>query len=65
MAQVNSSPGQNQTFGNAAVAAQISTQSNPSPGALGPTQIATSVTVPYGQVEPGKVPDATINKIRS
>ena len=65
MAQVNSTPGQNQTFGNAAVTAQISTQSNPSPGVLGATQIATSVTVPYGQVEPGKVPDATINKVRS
>jgi len=53
MAQVTSTPGQNQTFANTAVAAQISTQSNPSPGTFGPTQIATATTVPYGQAEAG------------
>jgi len=58
MAQTISSPGQNQVFGNAAVPAQISTQSNPSPGAQLQVTYATSVTVPYGQAEAGLHPPA-------
>ena len=63
MAQVESTPGKNITFGNAAVAAsQLTTQQNPSPGVLQPSTIAVLTTVtPYKQTEPG----VTYNPTRS
>jgi hypothetical protein len=58
MAQVNSTPGQNQTFANAAVpASQISTQSNLGVGLI-PAQGVMLTTVAYGQHEPGLLPPA-------
>jgi hypothetical protein len=56
MAQVNSEPGKNQVFGNVAVTAQLTTQTNPGSPAPG-NQYATSVTVPYMQSEAGKIRD--------
>lgn len=60
MAQVNSSPGQSQPFGNKAVV--------PSPPYV-PTQDAraksTANVVPYKQTEPGRHGDPGINPIRS
>ena len=56
MAQVESTPGKNITFGSAAVAAsQTSTQQNPGVGALLPSTYAVLTTVsPYYQNEPGR-----------
>lgn len=56
MAQVNSTPGQNQAFANTPVAAsQISTRSNLGVGLI-PAQASMITTVAYGQVEPGLHP---------
>lgn len=58
MAQVNSTPGQNQTFANTPVAAsQISTLSNIGAGLI-PAQGSMLTTVAYGQTEPGLHPVA-------
>lgn len=58
MAQVNSTPGQNQAFANAAVpASQATTQSNPGVGLI-PAQGSMITTVAYRQVEPGLYPTA-------
>jgi hypothetical protein len=48
MAQVNSSPGQNQTLGNAVVASGRS-----QPGSVDQETKSNAVTVPYAQNEPG------------
>ena len=54
MAQVNSTPGQNQVFANLAVpASQASTQSNIGVGLI-PAQASMVLAVSYGQGEPGK-----------
>jgi hypothetical protein len=49
MAQVNSTPGQNQAFGNVAVASSVS-----SAGASDTSTKATATIVKYGQTEPGR-----------
>jgi hypothetical protein len=51
VAQVNSSPGQNQVFANAVVATASS-----SGGASDSSTKANAITVPYKQAEPGKQP---------
>ena len=58
MAQVNSTPGQNQVFANLAVpASQASTQSNIGVG-LVPAPASMVLAVKYGQVEAGLSPAA-------
>jgi hypothetical protein len=60
MAQVNSTPGQNQVFGNAAVV--------PATFEVGATDTKTKATatiVKYNQTEPGRNGDTNINAIRS
>jgi hypothetical protein len=54
MAQVNSSPGQNQSFGNVAVVSAAS-----APGASDTRAKANAVTVTYNQIEPGNGPGPT------
>ena len=56
--QVNldQTPGKSTAAGSVAVAAQLTTQTNPQGGAHG-SQYATSVTVPYAQAEVGKIRD--------
>jgi hypothetical protein len=49
MAQVNSEPGKNQTFGNLAVVSAVSET-----GASDTKVKATATIVPYAQSEPGK-----------
>lgn len=61
MAQVNSSPGQNQTFGNVAVVSAVSEAT----GVPDVKTISTAKIVVYGQNEPGTNGDRAINKIRS
>jgi hypothetical protein len=51
MAQVNSSPGQNQAFGNVAVASATSET-----GVTSTKAAANATIVPYMQAEPGKQP---------
>jgi hypothetical protein len=57
MAQVNSSPGQNQTFGNAVVASGRS-----QPGSVDQETKSNAVTVPYAQNEPGRKSDTNEGK---
>jgi hypothetical protein len=60
MAQVNSSPGQNQAFGNVAVSAATAEV-----GSTTATKtIATNTVVKYTQSEPGKTPGPS-NTVRS
>jgi hypothetical protein len=60
MAQVNSTPGQNQTFGNVAVAA-----SPPYVPVQDTRAKSTANIVAYGQVEPGRHGDRGQNPLRS
>lgn len=60
MAQVNSVPGQNQTFANAVVASGRS-----QPGSSDQEMKANAITVPYSQSEVGVVRDKHINADRS
>jgi hypothetical protein len=52
MAQVNSSPGQNQVFGNAVVASGRS-----QPGSVDQETKSNAIVVPYTQSEPGTSTD--------
>jgi hypothetical protein len=65
MAQVESSPGKNTVFGNVAVTAQISTQSNPGAGlqAAQPSQV--TLVSPYGEFEAGVPHDPAVRPKRS
>jgi hypothetical protein len=58
MAQVNSTPGQNQAFGNVAVASTTSET-----GVTSTKAAANATVVPYTQSEPGKQPSPT-NPVR-
>ena len=60
MAQVNSSPGQNQTFGTVTVASTVSEGT----GVPDVKAVAGAKIVTYGQGEPGKTPGLT-NPVRS
>lgn len=60
MAQVNSSPGQNQVFANAVVASGRS-----QPGSSDQELKANATVVKYTQIEPGRHGDPSINPVRS
>lgn len=59
MTQVNSSPGQNQVFGNAVVASGRS-----QPGSSDQELKANATFVKYSQTEPGRHGDPAINPVR-
>jgi hypothetical protein len=57
MAQVNSSPGQNQVFANAVVASGRS-----QPGSVDQETKSNAIAVPYAQSEPGRKNDTNEGK---
>jgi hypothetical protein len=57
MAQIISTPGQNQTFANTVVvASQLTTQNNIGPGLVSAQNSQVYSPVPYSQSEPGATP---------